>query len=89
MALTPKKISTLTPASTPAAADVVPGVQGGDNVKFTISQLQTLVSYTVATLPATAPAGALIFVTDESGGAVPAFGDGTNWRRVTDRAIVS
>ena len=33
--------------------------------------------------------GALIYVTDETGGAVPAFSDGTNWRRVTDRAIVS
>jgi hypothetical protein len=31
----------------------------------------------------------LIYVSDEVGGAVPAFSDGTNWRRVTDRAIVS
>ncbi len=31
----------------------------------------------------------LIFVYDEAGGAVLAFSDGTNWRRVTDRAIVS
>jgi hypothetical protein len=31
----------------------------------------------------------LIFVHDEAGGAVPCFSDGTNWRRVTDRAIVS
>lgn len=31
----------------------------------------------------------LIYVTDEVGGAVLAFSDGTNWRRVTDRAIVS
>ena len=31
----------------------------------------------------------LIFVTDEAGGAVLAFSDGTNWRRVTDRAVVS
>jgi hypothetical protein len=30
-----------------------------------------------------------IVVTDEAGGAVMAFSDGTNWRRVTDRAIVS
>lgn len=30
-----------------------------------------------------------IFVRDESGGAVPAFSDGTNWRRATDRAVVS
>lgn len=33
--------------------------------------------------------GGLIYVSDESGGAVPAFSDGTDWRRVTDRAIVS
>jgi len=34
-------------------------------------------------------AGALLYVTDEAGGAVMAFSDGTNWRRVTDRAVVS
>jgi hypothetical protein len=46
---------------------------------------------TKAGLPsaATAGAGALVHVTDESGGATPAFSDGTNWRRVADRAIVS
>lgn len=31
----------------------------------------------------------LIQVPDETGGEVPAFSDGTNWRRVTDRAVVS
>jgi hypothetical protein len=31
----------------------------------------------------------MIFVTDEAGGAVPAFSDGTNWRRSTDRAVCS
>lgn len=46
-------------------------------------------SYTVATLPAATTAGQMIYVSDESGGAVMAFSDGTNWRRVTDRAIVS
>jgi hypothetical protein len=48
-----------------------------------------LPSYTVATLPAVGTAGGVIYVSDESGGAVPAFSDGTNWRRVTDRAVVS
>lgn len=48
-----------------------------------------LPSYTVATLPAAGAAGGLIFVTDETGGAVPTFSDGTDWRRVTDRAVVS
>jgi hypothetical protein len=48
-------------------------------------------SYTVATVPSAsaAGAGAMIYVTDETGGAVPAFSDATNWRRVTDRAIIS
>jgi len=47
-----------------------------------------LESYTVATLP-TSIAGALIYVSDETGGATIAFGDGTDWRRVQDRVIVS
>ncbi|MFN7180650.1 DUF2793 domain-containing protein [Hyphomonas sp.] len=34
-------------------------------------------------------AGAILHVPDEAGGAVLAFSDGTNWRRVTDRAVVS
>lgn len=47
-------------------------------------------SYTVATVPdASAHAWKLIGVTDESGGAVVAFSDGTNWRRLTDRAVIS
>lgn len=48
-------------------------------------------SYTVATLPsaATTGAGAMVFVSDETGGAVMAFSDGTNWRRMTDRVVVS
>jgi hypothetical protein len=46
-------------------------------------------SFTVATLPSASTAGRLIYVSDETGGAVIAFSDGTNWRRVTDRAVVS
>lgn len=52
------------------------------------SHLQ-LRSYTVAGLPSAATAGQLIYVSNETGGATPAFSDGTNWRRVADRAIVS
>ena len=48
-----------------------------------------LSSHTVATLPSPSPAGRMIYVSDETGGAVVAFSDGTNWRRVTDRVIVS
>ena len=48
------------------------------------------VSYTVATLPdATEFEAHTIYVSDETGGATIAFSDGTNWRRVQDRAVVS
>lgn len=33
--------------------------------------------------------GSWIVVTNDVGGEVPAFSDGTNWRRATDRAIIS
>lgn len=47
-------------------------------------------SYVKAALPAaSAGAAQIIYVSDEAGGAVLAFSDGTNWRRVTDRAVVS
>ena len=47
-------------------------------------------SYTVSTLPsASTYAGTMIYVSNETGGATVAFSDGTNWRRVQDRNIVS
>ena len=50
----------------------------------------TLYARTVAQLAAlTASAGAMVYCTNETGGAIPVFFDGTNWRRVTDRAIAS
>jgi len=33
--------------------------------------------------------GRMVHVTDEAGGEVPAFSDGTAFRRVTDRSVVS
>jgi hypothetical protein len=39
--------------------------------------------------PATIGRAAFVYVSDESGGAQMAFSDGTNWRRFTDRAVVS
>ena len=73
---------------------VVSPSNGGDPTistsagRLAVNAVLTLKSYTVATLP-TATARGVIYVSDESGGAVLAFADGTNWRRVTDRAIVS
>ena len=52
-----------------------------------------LKSYVVADLTGDFAAslwtGSLIYVSNESGGAVVAFSDGSNWLRVTDRAVVS
>ena len=46
--------------------------------------------YSVATVPPVDKnEGRLIYVSDESGGATMAFSDGTDWRRVQDRAIIS
>ena len=47
-------------------------------------------TYTVAGVPsASTYARGIIYVSNETGGATIAFSDGTNWRRVADRAIVS
>jgi len=63
----------------------------GDNLYFTQSRVQEtpLASHSAASLPPATTPGQMIYVPDESGGAVPAFSDGSNWLRVTDRAIVS
>ena len=60
-----------------------------------LSGIHRVREYTVANLPAAEDfdplngGAALIYVSDEAGGAVLAFSDGTNWRRVTDRVIVA
>ncbi len=77
-----------------AGADQLSLIAGGVEVARAITteldmQLPIgLRSYTVATIP-TATAGHFIYVSDETGGAIPAFGDGTNFRRVSDRTIVA
>lgn len=58
------------------------------NVIINAARHFQLRSYTFAGLPSVGTAE-LIYVSDDIGGAVPAFSDGTDWRRVTDRAIVS
>ena len=47
--------------------------------------------YTVATVPSAAAlgSGAMIHVSNESGGATNAYSDGTSWRRFADRAVIS
>jgi len=46
--------------------------------------------YAVAQVPdASAYIGHMVYINNETGGPVMAFSDGTNWRRVTDRAVIS
>lgn len=66
-----------------------------DDLEFAINLLVgdflQLPVFTVTTLPVVPdlPVMGFIGVSDETGGAIPAFSDGTNWRRVSDRAVVS
>ena len=62
----------------------------GISVTTDAALLLQLKTYTVLTLPsaATYPRG-VIYVSDQSTGAEPAFSDGTNWRIFSTRAIVS
>lgn len=47
-------------------------------------------SYGKASLPtASSFAHGMIYVTDDVGGGTPAFSDGTNWRRTSDRNVIS
>jgi len=59
-----------------------------DAVEFTSPPV--FPSYVVASVPSAASfTGGMIYVSDETGGATMAFSDGTDWRRVQDRAVVS
>ena len=64
-------------------------VQFGVTVQCPINQMTILASYAKASQPSASVAGSLIYVTDDVDGAVPAFADGTHWRRVTDRNVIS
>jgi hypothetical protein len=58
-------------------------------VKLDIDGPVRVKSYLVASVPSAAATGQVIFVSDETGGATLAFSDGTGWRRVADRVVVS
>ena len=63
---------------------------GGSDTVIDASRLHRLRPYAVATLPdPSAHPNGLVLVTDDQDGPVPAFSDGTAWRRITDRAVVA
>lgn len=71
--------------------ETVPTGETDEALALTISEhgYPETPTYTVATLPNVGGGGGMIFVNDETGGATLAFSDGTNWRRVQDRAVVA
>ena len=61
-----------------------------DDITLALNADRTnLKDYTVATVPDASSAYGLIMVTDEVGGVTPAFSDLTDWRRTSDRSIIS
>lgn len=58
-------------------------LQRGDD-----NRLPILPTYTVSGLPPVVETG-LIYVSNASGGGIPCFSDGTNWRRVDTRAVAT
>lgn len=70
-----------------AINNISTNLSNGSN-KFTA--LVQAPSFTVATVPAaSAFVGGIIYVSNESGGAQPAFSDGSQWRRMSDRAVIT
>lgn len=63
-------------------------IQGGVTKRTPLNTLNLLGGFYEAIMPLPTPAARVIYVLDEIDGAVPAFSDGFNWRRVTDREIV-
>lgn len=59
------------------------------SVRLDVNGPVRIKSYTVAGVPPAATIGQLIYVSNEGGGATIAFSDGTNWRRMADRAVIA
>lgn len=76
-----------------AFGDLALADSGGTPVASTETGRFALKSYAKASLPSAAATGAgmygVIIVTDDVGGLTLAFSDGTNWRRVQDRNVIS
>ncbi len=62
---------------------------GSEGMTYPLPLLSLAVADLTGAYAASLWTGALVYVTDETGGAIPCFSDGTNWRRMSDRAIAS
>jgi len=68
---------------------LTPFMQNVENTFTRQEGIAHLKTVSVSDLPAVSPAGRLVFCSDETGGSTILFSDGTNWRRMQDRAIAS
>ena len=62
---------------------------GSEAMTYPLQLAQFAVADLTGAYAASLWTGALVYVTDETGGAIPCFSDGTNWRRMSDRAVAS
>lgn len=70
-------------------AEAVNAALMGDASRAAVGPVCLLIAF-IADLPDPQTCeGGLLYVKDEAGGATIAFSDGTDWRRVQDRAVVS
>ena len=71
-----------------ATAEIDLGTLTGEEINA--SEL-TLPQFTVAGIETASSTnkGQIAYISDEAGGATLAFSDGTNWRRLQDRAVIS
>lgn len=70
--------------------DVEEEINSPNLPEFTVAQLSTIIPPALTpVIPASSRPNGMVMASDEVGGKVPAFSDGTDWRRVTDRAIIS
>ena len=68
---------------------LTPFMQSVENTFTRQNGIAHLKTVSVSNLPAVSPSGRLVFCSDETGGSTILFSDGSNWRRVQDRAIAS
>lgn len=84
-------LGTAATANTGTSGTAVPFLDAANT--WTLAQTHSappvVPSYTVVGVPSAAVPAQIAYISNETGGAVLAFSDGTNWRRVTDRAIIA
>lgn len=80
----------VTPTGTTISAPTSGSISVSDDI-VNVSTTLRLYNRSISNIPPAtlSNSGAIIYISDESGGATVAFSDGVDWRRVSDNAIVT